>query len=136
MAYWGMALSAAGDYRPAFVAARTTRPCAFLAAAARTGQHRRDDDPADGHWYGDAPDPARENIAKAMTLRDKVTERAAHIESQNARRHPSTPGAGDGYVMVLRTLVQVSRRSEAKSMLGPRRSTASSRSANVPARTR
>src|SRR5437868_6458904 len=84
MAHWCIAVSAAGDYRPAFQLLRTptnggrnTAPAPNGDAVARTTN-------------GAAIDPmvrAREAIAKAMAMRDTVTPRERlYIESQAARR--------------------------------------------------
>src|SRR5207248_2837133 len=73
---------------------------------------------------GAAVDPqirAREAIAKAMTLRDKVTPRERmYIEAQAARRAPGPKDAADtAYVAGLRKLVAAYPEDlEAKSMLG------------------
>src|SRR5207244_1132845 len=73
---------------------------------------------------GAALDPqvrAREAIAKAMTLRDKVTPRERmYIEAQAARRAPGPKDAADtAYVAGLRKLVAAYPEDlEAKSMLG------------------
>ncbi len=89
MAYWCIALSAASDYRPAFQLLRESSnggprdgsapPEPSAEAVARSTS-------------GAALDPqvrAREAIAKAMALRDKVTPRERlYIEAQAARRAP------------------------------------------------
>lgn len=122
MAYWCIALSAASDYRPAFQllrdpngggdrrAAPAAEPSADATVARSTS--------------GAALDPqvrAREAIAKAMALRDKVTPRERlYIESQAARRATGPKGAADAnYIATLRTLVAAYPDDlEAKSMLG------------------
>ena len=107
MAHWCIALSAASDYRPAFQllrdpanggrAARRRRPQPNVEAVARSTN-------------GAAIDPqirAREAIAKAMALRDKVTPRERlYIEAQAARRAPGPKDAADAaYIAGLRKLV-------------------------------
>src|SRR5436309_3683364 len=90
MAHWCIALSAAGDYRPAFQllrdpanGGRDRDGSASKAESAEAVQRTTN---------GAAIDPAtraREAIAKAMALRDTVTERERlYIEAQAARRVP------------------------------------------------
>src|ERR1043166_1446893 len=122
MAYWCIALSAASDYRPAFQLLRNTpnsgggrgtgsAPAASSDAGALSTS-------------GAALDPqirAREAIAKAMALRDKVTPRERlYIEAQAARRAPGPKDAADAaYIAGLRKLVAAYPDDlEAKSMLG------------------
>ena len=119
MAYWCIAVSAAGDYRPAFQLMRDPNdggrapiapPQPSPEAVARTTN-------------GAAIDPAiraREAIAKAMTLRDKVTDRERlYIEAQSARRAPGNKDAADAaYIAGMRKLVAAHPDDlEAKSML-------------------
>ena len=90
MAYWGISVSAAGDYRPAFQLLRDPydggrapgQPAATNPTIARTAN-------------GAAIDPrirAREAIDKAMALRDKVSPRERlYIEAEAARRNPQQP---------------------------------------------
>lgn len=118
MAYWGIAVSAAGDYRPAFQLLR---------------------DPYDG-GRGDVQSPpsadaiqrtangaaisgrirAREYIEKAMALRDKVTPRERmYIEAQWARRNPQSKTQDADYIAAMRKLVAAyPDDEEAKSILG------------------
>jgi tetratricopeptide (TPR) repeat protein len=116
MAHWCIALSAAGDYRPAFqllgspsTGGRKAAPNAD--AVARTAN-------------GAAIDPqvrAREAIAKAVALRDNVTPRERmYIESQAARRTKGDRDAADAaYIAGLRKLVAAYPDDlDAKSMLG------------------
>ena len=126
MAHWCIALSAASDYRPAFQLLRDPSNGAqrgvVSGEAAATG--------ADGDATvrrtanGAAVDPAlraREAIAKAMALRDKVTLRERlYIEAQAARRAPGPKDAADAaYIAGLRKLVaEYPDDLEAKSMLG------------------
>ena len=128
MAHWCIALSAAGDYRPAFQLLRDTsnagaRGAVASGEAAATGA----DSPeatVRRTANGAAIDPqvrAREAIAKAMELRDSVTPRERlYIEAQAARRAPGPKSAADAaYLAGLRTLVAAYPDDlEAKSMLG------------------
>ncbi len=121
MAYWGIAVSAAGDYRPAFQLlrgpnegrdARASAPDQTSEAVARdTG--------------GAALNPqvrATEAIAKAMAMRDKVSARERlYLDSQAARREAgkSTKERDAAYIAGLRTLVAAYPDDlEVKSMLG------------------
>ncbi len=123
MAHWCIALSAASDYRPAFQLMRN-------AANSGTG---RGSGAAPAEASGDAVarttnaaavNPqlrAREAIAKAMALRDKVTERERlYIEAQAARRAPGNKDEADAaYIAGLRKLVAAYPDDlDAKSMLG------------------
>jgi len=120
MAYWGMSVSAAGDYRPAFQLLRDpTDGGRQMAPEATTAQ------PATiaRSTNGAALSPqirARENAQKAMTLRDQVTPRERlYIESEWARRDPATKTHDADYIAVLRTLVNsYPDDEEAKSILG------------------
>jgi tetratricopeptide (TPR) repeat protein len=122
MAHWCIALSAAGDYRPAFQLLRNTANAgagrgsgAAQGNASETVQRTNN---------GAAVNPqirAREAIVKAMALRDKVTERERlYIEAQAARRAPGNKDAADAaYIAGLRKLVAAYPDDlEAKSMLG------------------
>ena len=122
MAYWCIALSAAGDYRPAFQLLRDPnngigggRAAAAEASAEATVARSTN---------GAALDPqirAREAIAKAMALRDKVTPRERlYIEAQAARRAPGNKDAADAaYIAGMRKLVAAYPDDlQAKSMLG------------------
>ena len=123
MAHWCIALSAAGDYRPAF---QLLRNAANAGAGRGSGAG-----PADGAgdtvartMNGAAVNPqirAREAIAKAMSLGDTVTERERlYIEAQAARRAPGNKDQADAnYIAGLRALVAAYPDDlEAKSMLG------------------
>src|SRR5260221_1581111 len=122
MAHWGIALSAASDYRPAFPLLRNTananagRGSGAAASGDATEVARTTN--------GAAVNPqirAREAIAKAMALRDKVTPRERlYIEAQAARRAPGNKDAADAaYIAALRKLVAAYPDDlEAKSMLG------------------
>src|SRR5262245_35142468 len=114
MAHWCIALSAASDYRPAFQLMRDT------------GGGARDANPeaVQRTTNGAAVDPAiraREAIARAMSLRDKVTERERlYIEAQAARRAEGPKNQADAaYIAGLRKLVAAYPDDlDAKSMLG------------------
>lgn len=104
MAHWCIAVSAAGDYRPAFQLLRTPTSGGRNAAAAPSG------DAVARTTNGAAIDPmvrAKEAIATAMTMRDTVTPRERlYIESQAARRTTGDKEAADaGYIAGLRKLV-------------------------------
>src|SRR5262249_16273096 len=118
MAHWCIAVSAAGDYRPAFQLLRTPTNGGRNAAPAPSG------DAVARTTNGAAIDPmvrAKEAIAKAMAMRDTVTPRERlYIESQAARRTTGDKEAADaGYIAGLRTLVAAYPDDlDAKSMLG------------------
>ena len=128
MAHWCIALSAAGDYRPAFQLLRDSsnvgsRGAVASGEAAATGADngeatvRRTSN-------GAAVDPqvrAREAIARAMALGDAVTPRERlYIAAQAARRAPGPKNAADAaYIAGLRRLVAAYPDDlEAKAMLG------------------
>jgi tetratricopeptide (TPR) repeat protein len=117
MAHWCIALSAASDYRPAFQLMRNT-------GGGRGGVPEASGDAVQRTTNGAAVNPqvrAREAIAKAMSLRDKVTERERlYIESQAARRAPGSKEDADAaYIAGLRKLVAAYPDDlDAKSMLG------------------
>jgi len=128
MADWCIALSAAGDYRPAFQLLRDTsnvgaRGAVASGEAAATGAENGDAT-VRRTANGAAIDPqvrAREAIAKAMELRAGVTPRERlYIEAQAARRAPGPKNAADAaYIAGLRKLVAAYPDDlEAKSMLG------------------
>jgi len=102
MAHWCIALSAASDYRPAFQLMRN--------AAAGNAAAPRADEVVARTSNGAAVNPqirAREAIAKAMELVDKVTPRERlYIESQAARRAKMSKDQADAaYIAGLRKLV-------------------------------
>src|SRR5262245_11626296 len=106
MAHWCIALSAAGDYRPAFQLLRNAGAGRGAGATPPDGAG----DTVVRTANGAAVNPqtrAREAIAKAMALRDKVTERERlYIEAQAARRAPASRDAADAaYIAGLRKLV-------------------------------
>ena len=128
MAHWCIALSAAGDYRPAFQLLRDpsnvgARGAVASGEAAATGADSGEAT-VRRTTNGAAIDPqvrAREAIAKAMALRDTVTPRERlYIEALAARRAPGAKNAADAaYIAGLRTLVAAYPDDlEAKSMLG------------------
>src|SRR5580765_1955140 len=122
MAYWCIALSAASDYRPAFQLLRD--PSNGGGARAAAAAEPSADATVARSTSGAAIDPqirAREAIAKAMALRDKVTPRERlYIEAQAARRAPGPREPADAaYIAGLRKLVAAYPDDlEAKSMLG------------------
>jgi tetratricopeptide (TPR) repeat protein len=119
MAHWCIALSAASDYRPAFQLLRDPGSPRNMPAPAQPNVEA-----VARPTSGAANDPqvrAREAIAKAMALRDTVTERERlYIESQAARRTtPNRDAADAAYIAGLRKLVTAFPDDlEAKSMLG------------------
>ena len=121
MAYWCIALSAASDYRPAFQLLRDPTNGGPRGGAAPI---QASVESVPRSTSGAAIDPqirAREAIAKAMALRDKVTPRERlYIEAQAARRAPGNKDVADAaYIATLRTLVAAYPDDlEAKSMLG------------------
>ena len=137
MAHWCIALSAASDYRPAFQLLRD--PATPAAAAAPAPARPSADATVARSTNGAAIDPqvrAREAIAKAMALRDKVTPRERlYIEAQAARRAPGRKDAADAaYIAGLRKLVAAyPGRSRSEVDARPRASTtASTRSTKEP----
>ena len=118
MAYWGISVSAAADYRPAFQLLRDPN------------DGGRGDTPAAGS--GDAIQRtangaavngrirAREYVEKAMALRDKVTPRERlYIEAEWARRNPASKTNDADHIVALRKLVAAyPDDEEAKSILG------------------
>jgi hypothetical protein len=118
MAYWGIAISAAGDHRPAFQLRRDTNDGGRAKAAASTKPEaiaRTVNGAAiDGQIR------SREAIQKAMSLRDKVTPRERlYIEAQWARRNPESHNRDRDYVAGMRKVVAAHPDDlEAKSILG------------------
>ena len=119
MAYWGISISAAGDYRPAFQLLRDPldggRPSTGAEATAEQAVTR--------DTRGAALDPAvrgREAIAKAMSMRDQVTPRERlYIEAEAARRDPASKEKDGDHIVALRKLVTAYPEDlEAKSILG------------------
>jgi tetratricopeptide (TPR) repeat protein len=126
MAYWCIALSAAGDYRPAFQLMRDPNE------GGRGGAASRDASPANPAnpeavartTNGSAINPqlrARESIEKAVAMRDTVTPRERlYIESQAARRTAGDKDVADAkYIAGLRAIVAAYPDDlDAKAMLG------------------
>jgi hypothetical protein len=120
MAYWGISLSAAGDYRPAFQLIRDPSEGGRMAAPEATSAQ-----PATiaRSTSGAALSPiirAREAAEKAMSLRDKVSPRERlYIEAEWARRNPASKTRDADHIAGLRKLVAAYRDDEeAKSILG------------------
>jgi tetratricopeptide (TPR) repeat protein len=118
MAYWGISVSAAGDYRPAFQLLRDPydggRSAPSEAAAPASIQRTAS---------GAAVDPrirAREAIARAMSLRHRVSARERlYIEAEAARRDPQAASPDGSHIAGLRKLVaEYPDDLEAKSILG------------------
>jgi tetratricopeptide (TPR) repeat protein len=118
MAWWGISVSAAGDYRPAFQLIRDPydggRGGGPRQAAPDAIQRTTNGAAVDGRIR------AREAIHKAMALRDKVTERERlYIEAEAARRNPAATNADADHIAGLRKLVAAYPEDlEAKSILG------------------
>jgi tetratricopeptide (TPR) repeat protein len=118
MAYWGIAISAAGDHRPAFQLRRDTNDGGRARAAAGTKPEaiaRTVNGAAiDGQIR------SREAIQKAMSLREKVTPRERlYIEAQWARRNPESHNRDRDYIAGMRKIVAAHPDDlEAKSILG------------------
>ena len=117
MAYWGISVSAAGDYRPAFQLIRDPYDGGRQSSAGPAmGAIQRTSN-------GAAVDPrirAREAIAKALALADRVTPRERlYIEAEAARRHPTASSPDADHIVALRKLVAAYPDDlEAKSILG------------------
>jgi tetratricopeptide (TPR) repeat protein len=119
MAYWGISVSAAGDYRPAFQLLRDPLDGGRDSRAADATSSA----PVARDKSGAALRPAvraLEAIEKAMALRDKVTPRERlYIEAEWARRNPSSRAGDAGHIAGLRRLVaEYPDDLEAKSILG------------------
>ena len=118
MAYWGIAVSAAGDYRPAFQLIRDPydggRQSPGAASDTQSIQRTSNGAAVDGRIR------AREAIAKAMALRDTVTPRERlYIEAQAARRNPDSKTPDADYIAGMRKLMAAFPDDlEAKSILG------------------
>jgi tetratricopeptide (TPR) repeat protein len=88
MAHWGIALSAAGDFRPAYQS--------FLNPNARVPVL-----PSAGSGYA----RARDAITRARSLKAKVTERERlYIDAMTARHNPRSRRPDDDYVVEMRRL--------------------------------
>jgi len=119
MAYWGIAVAAAGDYRPTFQLLRDP----YDGGRASSPYSAPAVDPKARDRNGAAISGAvraREAIEKAMAMRDRVTERERlYIISQAVRRDPKLKDRDVAYVAALRTLVNVyPDDNEARSFLG------------------
>lgn len=119
MAYWGISVSAAGDYRPAFQLLRDP----LDGGRAPGGGDSTSGAPIARSIGGAALEPAiraREAIEKAMSLRDKVTPRERlYIEAEAARRNPASRTQDADHIAGLRKLVAAYPDDlEAKSILG------------------
>ncbi len=106
MAYWGISVSAAGDYRPAFQLIRDPSEGGRAAAPDAT---RAEPATIPRSTAGAALSPmirAREAAEKAMSLRDKVTARERlYIEAEWARRNPASTAKDADHIAALRKLV-------------------------------
>jgi tetratricopeptide (TPR) repeat protein len=115
MAWWGIAISAAGDHRPAFQLIRDTND----------GGRGKVPDPSSiaRTVTGAALDPAiraREAIEKARSLRDGVTPRERlYVDAQWARRNVASTTPDADYIAGMRALVAAFPDDlEARSILG------------------
>ena len=122
MAHWCIALSAASDYRPAFQLMRNNANAGAGRGAGAALE--ASGDAVARTTNGAAVNPqirAREAIAKAMALRDTVTDRERlYIEAQAARRAAGSKEDADAaYIAGLRKLVAAYPDDlDARSMLG------------------
>jgi hypothetical protein len=119
MAYWGISVSASGDYRPAFQLLRDP----LDGGRAPGGAEATSSAPIARSVGGAALEPtirAREAIEKAMSLRDKVTPRERlYIEAEAARRNPGSKSKDADHIAGLRALVRAYPDDlEARSILG------------------
>jgi tetratricopeptide (TPR) repeat protein len=118
MAYWGISVSAAADYRPAFQLLRDPNDGGRGDAPAATSpdaiQRTANGAAVNGRIR------AREYIDKAMALRDKVTPRERmYIDAEWARRNPASKTNDADHIVALRKLVTAyPDDEEAKSILG------------------
>jgi tetratricopeptide (TPR) repeat protein len=119
MAYWGISISAAGDYRPAFQLLRDPTDGGRARGPAAAPSPDAIQRTANGAAI-DGRLRAREAIQKAMSLRDKVTPRERlYIEAEFARRNPARRNTDADHIAALRTLVTAYPDDlEAKSILG------------------
>ena len=119
MAYWGIAVAAAGDYRPSFQLMRDPYDGGRMFAVVEGPKGAPIARDRNGAAINGAV-RAREAIEKAMAMRDRVTERERlYILSQAVRRDPKIKNKDVAYVAALRTLVAVyPDDNEAKSFLG------------------
>ena len=103
MAYWGISVSAAGDYRPAFQLIRDPSEGGRTAAPEAT---RAEPATIPRSTSGAALNPAlraREAAEKAMSLRDQVSPRERlYIEAEWARRNPQSTTRDADHIAGLR----------------------------------
>jgi tetratricopeptide (TPR) repeat protein len=119
MAYWGISVSAAGDYRPAFQLLRDP----LDGGRSNYGGDSTGSGTIARSVNGAALEPAvraREAIALAMSLRDKVTPRERlYIEAEAARRNTASSTKDADHIAGLRALIAAYPDDlEAKSILG------------------
>ena len=118
MAYWGISVSAAADYRPAFQLMRDPndggRGEVQAAPSGDAIQRTSNGAAINGRIR------AREYAEKAMALRDKVTPRERmYIEAEWARRNPASKTNDADHIAALRKLVAAyPDDEEARSILG------------------
>ncbi len=121
MAYWGISVSAAGDYRPAFQLMRDPYDGGRMASSATSapGSSEATQRTANGAAVNGII-RAREYIQKAMAIRDKVTPRERlYIEAEWARRNPESKTQDADHTAGLRKLIAAyPDDEEAKSILG------------------
>ncbi|MEO8360518.1 MAG: tetratricopeptide repeat protein [Vicinamibacteria bacterium] len=120
MAYWGISVSAAGDYRPAFQLLRDPQDGGRVPAGGGDSTAVAQIARSVG---GAALEPAvraRESIEKAMSLRDKVTPRERlYIEAEAARRNQASKTKDADHIAGLRRLIAAYPDDlEARSILG------------------
>jgi hypothetical protein len=118
MAYWGLSINAAGDYRPAFQLQRDPYD-GGRQLAPPTGGQEAIQRTANGAAVSGLI-RARESIEKAMSMRDKVTPRERlYIEAEFARRNPESKSPGADHIAALRKLIAAYPEDlEARSILG------------------
>jgi tetratricopeptide (TPR) repeat protein len=118
MAYWGISVSAASDYRPAFQLIRDPydggRDTSQATVKPQDIARSTNGAAIDGRIR------AREAIARAMSLRDRVSARERlYIEAEAARRNPASSSIDADHIAGLRALIAAYPDDlQAKSMLG------------------
>ncbi|MEJ0040314.1 MAG: hypothetical protein WDO68_30535 [Gammaproteobacteria bacterium] len=101
MAYWGMAVAAAGDHRSSFQLMRSSNEGGRKNATSESEIARS----ANGAAL-DGQIRAREYIAKAMSMRGAVSARERlYIEAQAARRDPESKNPDADFIAGMRKLV-------------------------------
>jgi len=127
MAYWGIAVAAAGEHRPSFQLLRPPSQGGRIAADPAKAAGGPPNGPPNGQVArtvnGAAIDGkirAREAIETAMTMRKQVTRREQlYIEAQWARSNPAARTPDEDYIKGLRKIVAAfPADDEAKSFLG------------------